>query len=638
MPNGAPRFARVASRDQDRCGSGLVTTARHSSEQKASLAVESVSRKGAPPSPGSVEPRHISLVAPAQSLVVPASHPRPNISDALVQTLVELGVEHAFGVLGGAIAPFCRAIENSPIQLMHYRHEAGAAFAAIEASLASGKLVVVVATTGPGLTNLYTGMVAARWEGAKVLFVTGHTQSERRGRRAFQETSSYAPGARDLFETGSVFHHAAVIEHAAELAVATAKLRRGLSQPGGYVSHLGMPLSQQTAPAPAQRRAPFLELAPTSGDPEAVARCVQLLTSEPFVIWAGFGARHAAAEVRALAELTGSRVMCSPRGKGVFPENHPLYLGVTGLGGHAAVLEHARQGREGRVLVLGSQLGEMTSFWSETLVPAGGIVHVDTDANAFGAAYPDVDTYGITAEIKGFLAQVIAAWPEAAELNAAAPDPGPRPFPADPLPAPNGAEREPGAVRPSFLMSVVQKEIVERTTAVVMTEAGNSYAFGSHCLRFDEPLRYRSSTGFGAMGHATAGVLGAALASRGKAFAIVGDGALLMQNEINTAATYGIDAVWIVLNDGGYRMIAQGMRSVGWQPFETEFVATDFVAIARAMGADGVRVEREADLAGALRRAREARGPFVVDVVIDPSELAPSGDRNRSLQRQGIGA
>jgi acetolactate synthase I/II/III large subunit len=93
-----------------------------------------------------------------------------------------------------------------------------------------------------------------------------------------------------------------------------------------------------------------------------------------------------------------------------------------------------------------------------------------------------------------------------------------------------------------------------------------------------------------------------------------------------------------VLNDGGYRMIEQGMRSVGWQPFATEFVPTDFVAVARAMGAQGIRVECEAELGPALALAREAKGPFVVDVLIDASELAPSGNRNQSLQRQGLKA
>jgi acetolactate synthase-1/2/3 large subunit len=488
-------------------------------------------------------------------------------------------------------------------------------------------------------------MVAARWEGAKVLFVSGHTAAERRGRRAFQETSSQAPGMRDLFESGSVFHHASVLENPAELLATAAKLRRGVSQPGGFVAHLGLSLAQQTAPAPPSPRSPSIEIAAAGNDADAVTSCAALLAEAPFVIWAGFGARHAANEVRALAELTGSRVMCSPRGKGVFPENHPLYLGVTGLGGHTAVLDHMRRMTHGRVLVLGSQLGEMTSFWSEDLVPPGGIVHIDLDPNAFGAAYPHLPTHGFTADIRTFVGKLIEAWPARSEA---------RPVPlrhasshsgvirvglavahaTEPDGGDTGADDAHG-VRPSALMAAVQREIVERTSAIVITEAGNSYAFGSHCLRFEEP-RYRSSTGFGAMGHATSGVLGAALASKRKAVAIVGDGALLMQNEINTAATYGIDAVWVVLNDGGYRMIAQGMRSVGWQPFETEFVRTDFVAIARAMGADGVRVEREADLEPALARARAARGPFLVDVMIDPREQAPNGDRNRSLQRQGM--
>jgi acetolactate synthase-1/2/3 large subunit len=138
------------------------------------------------------------------------------------------------------------------------------------------------------------------------------------------------------------------------------------------------------------------------------------------------------------------------------------------------------------------------------------------------------------------------------------------------------------------------------------------------------------------MGQAVAGVLGAAVGRAGKAVAIVGDGAMLMHNEINTAATYGVDAIWIVLNDARYGMIAQGMESVGWQPFATNFPRADFVAIARAMGGDGVRIECECNVEPALRTALAARGPFVVDVVIDPTEVAPSNRRNQSLLKQGV--
>ncbi len=113
---------------------------------------------------------------------------------------------------------------------------------------------------------------------------------------------------------------------------------------------------------------------------------------------------------------------------------------------------------------------------------------------------------------------------------------------------------------------------------------------------------------------------------------------MLMLNEINTAANYKTDAIWIVLNDARYGMIAQGMQSIGWQPFETDFPRADFVAVARAMGADGIRVERETELQAALQLARNTPGPFVVDVIIDPSEMAPANRRNKSLVAQGVGS
>jgi acetolactate synthase-1/2/3 large subunit len=182
----------------------------------------------------------------------------------------------------------------------------------------------------------------------------------------------------------------------------------------------------------------------------------------------------------------------------------------------------------------------------------------------------------------------------------------------------------------------VQRLLVEQSDVPILTEAGNAFALGSHYLHFAEPNRYRVSTSFGSMGQAAAGVLGTAVARAGKAIAILGDGAMLMQNEINTAATYGIDAVWIVLNDARYGMIEQGMQSIGWQPFETGFSRADFVEIARGMGGAGVRVETEADVDRALALALRAKGPFVIDVLIDENEIAPAIGRNQSLLQQGV--
>ena len=176
--------------------------------------------------------------------------------------------------------------------------------------------------------------------------------------------------------------------------------------------------------------------------------------------------------------------------------------------------------------------------------------------------------------------------------------------------------------------------MVEQTDAIVFTEAGNAFAWGSAGLRFRTPGRYRTSTGWGSMGHATCGVIGAAKGRGGPAVALAGDGAMLMQTEVSTAVRYGIPAAWIVLNDSSYGMIEQGMHALGLRPLETELPETDFAAWARALGADGVRVERETNLDAALAPIRTLRRPLVVDVRIDGSEPAPFLRRIESLLRQ----
>ena len=114
------------------------------------------------------------------------SHSKPSVTfsvaEAVVKILADMGVEYAFGVSGGAIAPVWAALHQSSIQVLHFRHEAGAAFAAIEAYFASDRPVVVFTTTGPGITNALTGLLAARWEGAKVIFVSASTSAPQRGR------------------------------------------------------------------------------------------------------------------------------------------------------------------------------------------------------------------------------------------------------------------------------------------------------------------------------------------------------------------------------------------------------------------------------------------------------------------------
>lgn len=552
--------------------------------------------------------------------------PAATVSSALVEGLIRLGVTHAFGVMGGAIAPFFRALHHGAIDCLHFRHEAGAAFAAIEASLATRRPTLVFTTAGPGLSNALTGMLAARWDGAHVIFVSASTSAIHRGRVATQETSPATIGGAGLMASGGALHDATCLEHPAQLGSLLARLASGLQRPGGFVAHLSLPIDVQNAPFTGRVRLVDRGDALPMCSAQVIAQHAALIEGQPLTIWLGFGARHAAAPIRRLVEATGARVMCTPRAKGIFPEDHPSFIGVTGLGGHTQVDDLLVADRPAHTLVLGTRMGESSSFWAPELTPSEAFIHVDGDPGVFGLAYPEVPTHAAVADIGLYCSALVEALGEGRKPArlAGSPYAGPRPSP-----------REAGPVRPRLLFAEIQRVLVEGSDAWIMAESGNSFCWSTHLLRFSQPGRYRVSTGFGSMGHATTSVVGAAHARRGKAVALVGDGAMMMIHELHSAVQYRTDAVWIVLNDAGYRMCAQGMEAMGWAPFACELPRVDFVGLARAIGADGERVATEREVGPALERALRARGPWVVDVDLDPSEVPPSGRRNRSLMQQG---
>ncbi len=550
-------------------------------------------------------------------------------SRAIAMALVGAGVREAFGVLGGGIAPFAAGLSNTPICFHHFRHEAGAGFAAIEAFFETGRPGVVVVTTGPGLFNVLNPAMAARVDGAKLLVISGFTARPQVGRGAVQETSLTTMPS-ELLRPGSIFHEVAIPETVEELTHALGRIARGFARPGGFVAHLGLPLTLQTrmldAPLPVAAAWQFDRPAPSLA---AIDACLAALADPTSAIWVGHGASEASEPLRRFAEASGLPVISSPRGKGVFPESHPLFVGVSGAGGSPEVQRWFETTRPRHVLVVGTRLGEVTSFLAPGLAPSHGWIHVDLDPSGFGAAFPGVPGQGVIADASLWFAALherasatgwYASRPRSPAVERARP---PRLLP-----------RHGGDVRPPYLMQAIQTQVVGPTDAVIMSEAGTSFTWCNAHLHFDTPHRYRTSATWGSMGHFTTGCVGAALVGR-RVVAVVGDGAMLMNNEINTAVQYAANVVWIVLNDAQLGLNEHGMTALGMRPVETQMPRTDFVAFARSQGAAGASVACEAELEAALAKALAHRGPYLLDIAIDRTIPSPVvADRIRSLQRQ----
>lgn len=552
---------------------------------------------------------------------------RTTFAMAFAEALEELGVRHAFGVTGGAISFFWSALGGTGIEVTHFRHESGAAFAACEASIASGRPVVVFVTSGPGLTNVLTGVYASRHESARVILVSASTEVAMYGRRPIQETGPRTLPRDGIFTAGPLFDFATVVSSPDGLPVVVETLADGLAARPRFLAHVSLTL-------PAQRGAASRVRPPActavrhgvAGADEAAAAAYELLHDQPWVLWVGAGARHLADPVRRLVRASGVPVMATLRGKGVIAEDDPAYLGVTGFAGHPSVLAYLDRHRPRYTLVLGTALGDTASGYHPGYEPSIAFVHVDLDPSVHGQAYPAVKTVPVIADTGAFCSRLVELF-EAGPPAPVLPPSGVRPFP-DAAPPGDGDRIHPGR-----LIEAVQAVFVD-SGQLVMAETGNPLAWAVNRLRFTDPKQWRGPSGLvGSMGHFSTGVVGAALATSRPAVALVGDGSMLMLNEVSTAVAKGAPAIWVVLNDSCYNMCAQGAEVLGLTNVDCSLPETDFAAYARSLGAAGITVRRAEDLDGSLAEALRVTGPVVVDVHVDPRVVAPTAGRNAGLLR-----
>ena len=541
----------------------------------------------------------------------------------LCRTLVECGVEVIFGYPGGAIMPFYHALPEYP-KLRHIlvRHEQAAAHAADGYARASGRVGVCVATSGPGATNLVTGLATAHMDSSPVLAITGQVARSMIGRDAFQETDV-------IGITLPITKHSRLVQDASELvAVVTEALAiTQEGRPGPVVIDVPKDVQNQKteyrepqhprdprARARGQRagaRGQPLTPGASPGSPgleDAIRQAAGLIaTAERPLLMLGHGVilGDAYADVRALAEKTGMPVITTLLGISAFPDGHPLHLGMPGMHGEVHV-NRAIQ-RADLIVGIGLRFDDRVTGNTAAFAPRARIVHVDLDRSEIGRNVRVA--IGIVGEAAAVARRLVAAveprdcerWME--EIR--------------------GYRRpRPQAFRGELSPEAILASICEATRGecTIVTDVGQHQMWIAKLYPYQRPNTHITSGGLGAMGFAVPAAMGVHLARPGETvWAISGDGGFQMNMaEIATMVQEGLTVKMAIFNNGYLGMVRQ------WQQFfhEKRYSCTpiwspDYLKLAEAYGIPGYRVKDASELADAVGRANAEPGPALVEFVIE---------------------
>lgn len=565
--------------------------------------------------------------------------------DLILRYLERLGVEYVFGVPGGSIEPFFNALARSErrggIRAVIARHEAGAAFMAEGYARATAKLGVCCSTSGPGATNMITGVASAFADNIPMLVISAQTSLDRFGQGSLQESSCTSVNTVEMFARCTQYN--TLVSHSAQLEP---KLLQAISyalgnRPGP--AHLGVPLDimRQTASWDSSRvnlRA-FTdhEVAPSAQSVRALAG--ELAPAKRVTVVLGEGAAKAANKLIGLAEARNWQIVTTPRGKGLVDSFHPLYRGVFGFAGHEAAAQALRPENAERVLVVGTALDEVsTSGWDTNAILSERLIHLSSNPHHLTrSTMARLAILGAPELTLEALASVMdSPWgkpgmpAEAAEAES---------IPA--YIAPSLSEKcqvSKGAIKPQAMMTHLSRRFCASTR--VLMDSGNSFLWGIHHWNVrratnDSPInQFHIGIGFASMGWAIGASVGVARAvGSDPVVCFTGDGSFLMAGqEITTALQERLNLLMIVLNDSSLGMVRHGQKLSGGEPIGNALPAIRYADLAAAMGIESYRVETMEELLSLdLDDILSRPGPCLIDAVIDGDEVPPIGSRMKVL-------
>ena len=524
----------------------------------------------------------------------------------IVETLIEQGASTVFGYPGGQVIDIYDALYLAQDRIHHIitAHEQGAAHAADGYARATGKVGVVIATSGPGATNLVTGIATAYLDSVPLVAITGNVPNSLIGRDSFQEvdiTGVTMPITKHNFLVKRVEDLADTIREAFHIAKS--------GRPGPVLvdvpKDVQNALYEYTAQKPVEK-----DPVPAVNDSEIEKAIEMILAAEKPYIYIGGGAitDDAGAEVLALAEKIDAPIGCTMMGISAVPSSNPRWLGMEGMHGHYA--SSIAQNEADLIITAGCRFSDRGTGNTAKYARNAKIIHMDIDASELCKNIPV--ELGMTGSMKDILQKLAEKLPQqthadwmarVAELQEKTRE----------LEAQNPDELTP------FTAIDALAEAADKET-IVATDVGQHQIWVAQHYPFETPRTFISSGGLGTMGFGLGAAIGAATATGKKTILVTGDGSFGMNlNELATAVTNQTPVVVFIMNNGVLGMVRQ------WQTlfFDKHYSnttlerKTDFVKLAEAFGMPGYRAMNMAELKEVLPKAFAEKGPVLVDCAID---------------------
>lgn len=549
-------------------------------------------------------------------------------ADILIRTLIEQGCDTVFGYPGGQILNVYDSLYKYQNEIRHMltAHEQGAAHAADGYARATGKVGVVMSTSGPGATNLVTGIATAYLDSIPLVAICGNVPTTQIGTDSFQEidiTGVTLPITKHNYFVGSVDNLADTIREAFALAQS--------GRPGPVL--IDVPKDVQTAVCDYEPQAPVQPEERHAAKDVRIKEAAALINASkrPFIYFGGgLITSEAQEEMLALAEKIDAPIGCSLMGLSGIPTDHPRFLGMQGMHGHYA--SSMAMHDADLIISLGVRFNDRVTGNREKFAKLAQIIHIDVDGSELSKTVNSA--CGLRGDVKLTLQKLIPL------VNAEQ-----KPDWEKAVKALKETENDYLDIRPGLTprnaIMTLNKHLGENTA--VATDVGQHQMWAAQNVNFKKPRRFISSGGLGTMGFGLGAAIGAAVGTGERSVLVTGDGSFGMcLNELTTAVTYNMPVVILLMNNGVLGMVRQWQTLFFNKHYSNTILdrKTDFVALARAFGADGEAVDTVAALDKAFEHAFSCDGPYVIDCRIDKDEfvlpmLPPGGSMDDIIMKVG---